>query len=59
MTVQPRAWKKTMIHAAGLLERRDKLKRVFQTRTPGVRFMGDITYLRTAWIPALVATLLG
>lgn len=47
VTVQPRAWKKTTIQAAGLLERRDKLKRVFQTRTPGVRFVGDITYLRT------------
>ena len=35
------------IQAAGLLERRDRLKRVFQTRTPGVRFVGDITYLRT------------
>ena len=47
VTVQPRAWKKTTIQAPGLLVRRDRLKRVFQTRTPGVRFVGDITYLRS------------
>jgi transposase InsO family protein len=46
-TLQPRAWKKTTVQAPGLLERRDRLKRVFHTRTPGVRLVGDITYLRT------------
>lgn len=47
VAVQPRAWKKTTIQAPGLVDRRDRLKRVFQTRTPGIRLVGDITYLRT------------
>jgi transposase InsO family protein len=47
VTVQPRAWKRTTIQAPGLLDRRDRIKRVFNTRTPGTRFVGDITYLRT------------
>ena len=47
ITVQPKAWKQTTVQAPEATVRKDKLKRVFQTRTPGVRFVGDITYLRT------------
>lgn len=47
IAVQPRAWKQTTLQAPEATVRKDKLKRVFHTRTPGVRLVGDITYLRT------------
>lgn len=47
VTLQPRAWKRTTIQAPELTDRRDRLKRIFQTRTPGIRLVGDITYLKT------------
>ncbi|TFD50400.1 hypothetical protein E3T46_10890 [Cryobacterium sp. Hh11] len=47
VALQPRAWKRTTIQAPELTDRRDRLKRIFQTRTPGIRLVGDITYLRT------------
>ncbi|GAA2044449.1 hypothetical protein GCM10009720_26770 [Yaniella flava] len=31
--------------------------RDFSSDTPGARLVGDITYLKTAWIPVIVATL--
>ena len=47
VALQPRAWKRTTLQAPELTDRRDRLKRIFQTRTPGIRLVGDITYLRT------------
>ena len=45
--VQPRSKKRTTIPAADAGERPDLLKRDFTADRPGVRFVGDITYLRT------------
>jgi len=47
VTVQPRAWKKTTIPSPCCSCAATGSNGVFQTRTPGVRFVGDITYLRS------------
>jgi hypothetical protein len=46
--LQPRAWKRTTVQGPQAPVLRDRLKRSFQTRTPRVRFVGDIRYLDTA-----------
>ena len=45
--VQPRSSKRTTIPAADAVDRPDLLRRDFTAVAPGVRFVGDITYLRT------------
>lgn len=45
--IQPRTSKRTTIPAADVAERPDCLQRDFTTDRPGIRFVGDITYLRT------------
>lgn len=45
--IQPRSKKRTTIPAADAADRPDLLKRDFTAERPGVRFVGDITYLRT------------
>ncbi len=45
--IQPRSKKRTTIPAADAADRPDLLKRDFTADRPGVRFVGDITYLRT------------
>lgn len=45
--VQPRSKKRTTIPAADAADRPDLLRRDFTADRPGVRFVGDITYLRT------------
>ena len=45
--IQPRSKKRTTIPADDVVTRPDLLKRDFTADRPGVRFVGDITYLRT------------
>ena len=45
--VQPHTRKRTTIPAEDAVDRPDLLKRDFTADRPGVRFVGDITYLRT------------
>jgi transposase InsO family protein len=45
--IQPRSKKRTTIPAEDAVTRPDLLKRDFTADRPGVRFVGDITYLRT------------
>lgn len=47
VTKRPRAWKKTTVQAEDAPVRRDRIKRIFDCRIPGIRMVGDITYLRT------------
>ena len=35
---------------------RSTVQRDFTADRPGVKFVGDITYIHTSWIPAIVAT---
>lgn len=44
---QPHRWKKTTVPDPGAPARRDHLKGVFDAHTPGLKLVGDITYLRT------------
>ena len=55
--VQPRAYKRTTVRGEDPLDSPDLIGRDFTADgAPGARLVGDITYLRTAWIPAVVAT---
>ena len=45
--IQPRSKKRTTIPAEDVVTRPDLLRRDFTADRPGVRFVGDITYLRT------------
>ena len=58
--VQPRAYKRTTVRGADPVDSPDLIGRDFAPGpgggSPGERLVGDITYLRTAWIPAVVAT---
>ena len=54
--VQPRAYRVTTVHGEDDDYPGDLLDRDFTSSQPGTRLVGDITYLRTAWIPAVVAT---
>ncbi len=54
--VQPRAFRVTTTHGEGDVYPGDFIDRDFTSSEPGTRLVGDITYLKTAWIPAVIAT---
>ena len=58
VAIQPRAWKRTTTQGDCAHEIPDLIGRDFSpdTGAPGERLVGDITYLRTGRIPAVVAT---
>ena len=48
--VQPRAYKRTTLPGIAPRPAPDLLERDFTATAPGQRLVGDITYLRTAWL---------
>jgi putative transposase len=56
IAIQPRRYRVTTITNDADAYPPDLLGRDFTAQRPGTRLVGDITYLRTAWIPSIVAT---